>query len=95
MVPAPRGPIAGPGICGDVTDIPSDVMAWLRLAGFLAGWLVVHWFFELRVDRQAAQAMGPGAKEGLREMLAANDTHIPWLSTHPPTRWRLRMVSDE
>ena len=77
------------------TDIPSDVMAWLRLAGFLGGWLVVHWFFELRVDRQAAQAMGSGATEGLREMLAANDTHIAWLSVHPPTRWRLRMVSDE
>ena len=77
------------------TDIPSDVMAWFRLAGFLGGWLVVHWFFELRVDRQAAQAMGPGATEGLREMLAANDTHIPWLSVHPPTRWRLRMVGGE
>jgi hypothetical protein len=78
-----------------VTDSPSDAMAWLSLAGFLVGWLFVHWFFELRVDRQAAQAMGPGATEGLREILLAHATPISWLSAQPPTRWRLRMVGGE
>jgi hypothetical protein len=74
-------------------DTPSDVLVWLELAGFLAGWLVVHWYFELRVDRQAAQALGVGAAEGLREVLAASAAPVGWLSLHPPIRWRLQMVA--
>jgi hypothetical protein len=76
-------------------DTPSDAMAWLGLAGFLVGWLAMHWFFELRADRQAAQAMGPGAAVGLREVLVANATPIGWLSVHPPIRWRLHMVGGD
>lgn len=73
-------------------DTPSDGMTWLSLAGFLVVWLVMHWFFELRADRQAAQSMGYGAAVGLREVLAANATAIGWLSLQPPIRWRLHMV---
>ena len=74
-------------------DTPSDALAWLDLAEFLVGWLAVHWIFELRADRQAAQALGPGAAEGLREVLVATATPIAWLSLHPPIRWRLYMVA--
>lgn len=74
---------------------PTDALAWLELAGFLAGWLVVHWFFELRADRQAAVAMGAGATEGLQEMLAATAPPVAWLSLHPPIRWRLQRVTGE
>lgn len=73
-------------------DFPSDVRTWLGLAGFLAAWLAVHWIFELRVDRQAAQALGSGAEEGLREVLAASASPVGWLSAQPPLRWRLRML---
>lgn len=73
-------------------DIPSSLLEWLGLGGFLAAWLAVHWFLELRVDRQAAQIMGSGAEEGLRELLAATATSPGWLSAQPPLRWRLRML---
>lgn len=76
-------------------DTPSDALAWLGLAGFLVGWLAMHWFFELRADRQAAQALGAGAAEGLQEVLAANATPVSWLSVHPPIRWRLHMVAGD
>jgi len=75
-------------------DTPSDALAWLGLAGFLVCWLAIHWFFELRADRQAAYALGTGAEEGLREILVANAPPVGWLSVQPPTRWRLRMVAD-
>ncbi len=75
-------------------DIPSDVRAWLGLAGFLAAWLAVHWVIELRVDRHAAQALGSGAQEGLQEILAASATSVGWLSAQPPLRWRLRMLGN-
>ncbi len=74
---------------------PSDALAWLGLAGFLVVWLAVHWFFELRADRQAAQALGAGAAEGLREVLLASATPVGWLSLHPPIRWRLHMVAGD
>ena len=74
---------------------PVDVVAWLELAGFLAGWLVLHWFFELRVDRQAAVAMGVGAIEGLRELLVVTAPPVAWLTLHPPVRWRLQQVTVE
>ena len=76
-------------------DIPSDAMAWLGLAGFLVGWLAMHWFFELRADRQAAQAMGYGAAMGLREVLAANVTPAGLFSMQPPIRWRLHRVGGD
>ena len=76
-------------------DTPWDAPIWLGLAGFLVGWLAVHWFFELRADRQAAQALGPGAAEGLREVLEASATPIGWLSLQPPIRWRLHMVAGD
>ena len=76
-------------------DTPSDTRAWLGLAEFFAGWLVIHWLFELRADHQAAQAVGNGAAMGLREILAANVTPIGWLSMQPPIRWRLHMVGDD
>jgi hypothetical protein len=72
---------------------PTDAVAWLELAGFLAGWLVLHWFFELRVDRQAAVAMGAGANEGLRELLVVTAPPVAWLTLHPPVRWRLQQVT--
>jgi len=74
-------------------DTPSDALAWLGLAGFLLGWLVMHWFFELRADRQAAQALGPEAAEGLRQVLLASAARTGWLSVQPPIRWRLHMVT--
>jgi len=74
-------------------DTPSDALAWLGLAGFLVGWLAMHWFFELRVDRQAAQALGSAAAEGLREVLVASASPVGWLSAQPPLRWRLHMVA--
>jgi hypothetical protein len=74
-------------------DTPSNALAWLGLAGFLLGWLVLHWFFELRADRQAAQVLGPVAAEGLRQVLLASATHAGWLSVQPPIRWRLYTVS--
>jgi hypothetical protein len=52
----------------------------------------MHWFFELRADRQAARIMGFGAQEGLHEMLRATGSPLGWLSAQPPIRWRLRMV---
>lgn len=77
-----------------LSSMPSDALAWLELAGFLAGWLALHWFFELRADRKAAQALGPGAAAGLREVLVATAPPIGWLSVQPPIRWRLHMVGD-
>lgn len=75
-------------------DTPADTFAWFSLGGFLFGWLIVHWFFELRADHQAAQAMGVDeAAQGLREMLAVTTTSASWLSVHPPIRWRLYMVA--
>jgi len=74
-------------------DTPSDALAWLGLTGFLLGWLVLHWFFELRADRQAAQALGPVAAEGLQQVLLASAAHASWLSVQPPIRWRLYTVS--
>jgi len=76
-------------------DIPSNAQAWLGLAGFLAARLAMHWVFELRVDRQAAHALGSGAEEGLREVLAASATSVSWLSAQPPLRWRLRMLAGD
>ena len=78
-----------------LSSTPSYALAWLGLAGFLAGWLVMHWFFELRADRKAAQALGLGAAEGLREVLAATAPPVGWLSVQPPIRWRLHMVAGE
>ncbi len=75
-----------------LSDVPEGFMAWLGLFGFLAGWLVVHWAFELRADREAARAMGVGAMAGLLEVLAATAAPGAWLSVRPPLRWRLRMV---
>jgi len=76
-------------------DIPSSPLEWLGTAGFLAAWLAVHWFFELRVDRQAARSLGSGAEEGLREVLAASASPVGWLSAQPPLRWRLRMLGGD
>jgi len=76
-------------------DTPWDVTTWLGSAGFLVCWLAIHWFFELRADRQAAQALGLGAEEGLREVLVANASPVGWLSVQPPVRWRLHMVADD
>lgn len=76
-----------------IPDTPSSMLAWLGLAGFLLGWLAVHWFFELRADSKAAQALGPAAAEGLRELWAASASTAGWLSVQPPIRWRLRMVA--
>jgi hypothetical protein len=75
-----------------LSDIPEGVMAWLGLFGFLTGWLVVHWAFELRADREAARAMGVDAMAGLQEVLVATAAPGAWLSVRPPLRWRLRMV---
>ncbi|MFA5170653.1 MAG: hypothetical protein WC426_03725 [Sulfuriferula sp.] len=75
-------------------DTPADTFAWFSLGGFLLGWLIVHWFFELRADHQAAQVMGADeATQGLRELLAVTTTSANWLSVHPPVRWRLYMVT--
>ncbi len=75
-----------------LSDTPESLMAWLGLAGFLTGWLVLHWVFELRADREAARAMGQSATAGLQEVLAATVAPGTWLSVRPPLRWRLRMV---
>ncbi|MHB1677740.1 MAG: hypothetical protein ACYCSS_09425 [Sulfuriferula sp.] len=74
-------------------DTPSNALAWLGLAGFLLGWLALHWFFELRADRRAAQIMGLGAAEGLREILSADAMASRRFSLHPPVRWRLQTVA--
>lgn len=76
-------------------DTPSNTMAWLGLAEFLLGWLVVHWLFELRADRQAAQVVGRGAAVGLREVITAHAAPVGWLSVQPPIRWRLYMVDSD
>lgn len=75
-----------------VPATPADLTTWLRVAVILAGWLVVHWVFELRADRQAARAMGEGAETGLREVLAGSAPRAAWLSVQPPLRWRLHIV---
>ena len=78
-----------------LADMPSSVRDWLVLIGFLAGWLVLHWLFELHVDRQAAQAIGEGATQGLQEMLAATAPPVAGLTVHPQIRWRLRAVAGQ
>jgi len=70
----------------------SDWRAWLNMSGWLVAWLVLHWSFELLVDRRAAQAMGPGAVQGLKEVMAASATRLGWLSMRPPERWRLQFI---
>ena len=75
-----------------LSDVPESIMAWLGLFGLLVGWLVLHWVFELRADREAARAMESGAVAGLREVLAATAAPGAWLSVRPPLRWRLHMV---
>ncbi len=76
-----------------IPGIPSGALAWLELVVFLVGWLALHWLFEMLADRKAAQALGHGAGEGLREMLVASAAPVGWLSMQPPIRWRLRMVA--
>lgn len=72
---------------------PTDALAWLDFTAFLIIWLFLHWFFELRADYQAAQAVGKaGAEEGLRELLLAFNKPFGF-SMHPPTRWRLYVVA--
>jgi Zn-dependent protease with chaperone function len=70
----------------------SDWRAWLDMTGWLTGWLALHWYFELSVDRKAARVMGPGAVQGLKEVMEATATQLSWLSFHPPERWRLQSV---
>lgn len=74
-------------------DAPSSILAWIGLAGFLLLWLIMHWLFELRADSKAANAAGPTAAEGLRQLLAASASPSGWLSLQPPIRWRLHMVA--
>lgn len=76
-----------------LSDVPESIMAWLGLFGFLAGWLLLHWIFELLADRKAARAMGAGATAGLLEVLAATAVPGHRLSVRPPLRWRLRAVA--
>jgi hypothetical protein len=76
-----------------ITDTPSSILAWLALAGFFLGWLLMHWFFELRADSKAAQALGPAAAAGLRELWQATASTPGWLSVQPPIRWRLYIVT--
>ncbi len=80
------------GLTVMLPDTPTGPVAWLSVAGFLAGWLAIHWFFELRADFQAAQAMRHGADAGLREVLAAGTAPAGWLFAQPPIRWRMHMV---
>jgi hypothetical protein len=74
-------------------ETPWNAMVWLGSAGFIVCWLAIHWFFELRANHQAAQALGLGAEEGLREIMVANASPIGWLSVQPPVRWRLHVVT--
>jgi hypothetical protein len=80
-----------------IPDTPSSILAWLELAGFLMCWLLMHWFFELRADSKAAQALGPAAAEGLRELwqaTASTPGATPvWLSLQAPIRWRMHIVA--
>lgn len=76
-----------------IQDIPSSIPAWLALAGLLLGWLLMHWLFELRADSKAAQALGPAAAEGLRELLQATASAPGWLSMQAPIRWRLHILA--
>jgi len=76
-----------------IPDTPSSILAWLELAGFLMAWLLMHWFFELRADSKAAQALGPAAAEGLRELLQASASTPGLLSVQAPIRWRLYIVA--
>lgn len=77
-----------------IPDTLSSILAWLELAGFLMGWLLMHWFFELRADSKAAQALGPVTAEGLRELWQATASTAGRLSVQPPIRWRLHIVAD-
>ncbi|MDR3390761.1 MAG: hypothetical protein P4L77_03415 [Sulfuriferula sp.] len=74
-------------------DTPADMSDWFGLGGFLLGWLILHWIFELRADYQAAQAIGNEAAQGLRELLAATAKSDGWFAVHPPLRWRWYMVA--
>lgn len=76
-----------------IPDTPSSILAWLALAGFLLGWLLMHWFFELRADSKAAQALGPAAAEGLRELLQATASTPGLRLMQAPIRWRLHIVA--
>jgi len=71
---------------------PKGLATWFALGGFLLFWLLLHWFFELDADRQAARMLGAGAGDGLREALAATASPVAWLSPGPPLNWRLRVV---
>ena len=65
-------------------DTPSDAPTWLGLAGFLVGWLAVHWFFELRADRQAAQALGPAQQKGCGKFWRPVQRPSAGFRLHPP-----------
>jgi hypothetical protein len=73
-------------------DDPKSVSTWLAACGFLIIWLMVHWAFELDVDRCAARVMGGGAADALRDVLAVTNPRADWLTTQPPLAWRLRAV---
>jgi len=84
-------------VLGFTVLLPNDYgspATWYATAGFLGLWLLLHWFFELDADRRAARMMGPGASEGLHEVVAATATPLDRLSPRPPLHWRLRAVAD-
>lgn len=75
-----------------VPDTPEGFVAWLTLGGFLLIWLLLHWYFELDADRQAARLVGMGASPGLFEVLAATASPLGRLSLSPPLAWRMRAI---
>jgi Zn-dependent protease with chaperone function len=74
--------------------IPNDPsrIAWPPTLAGLAAWLALHWFMELRADRQAAQSLGVGAPAALAQLELAVASRVSWLNLHPPRRWRERAV---
>jgi hypothetical protein len=75
-----------------VPDSPTNLAAWLGVAGILSLWLLLHWTFELDADRQAARMLDADASEGLREVEAATRSPLGWLTPQPPMPWRLRAI---
>ena len=79
-------------LTGMLTDTPTSTKDWLGLAGLLLGWLALHWYFELRADRQAARLLEADALEGLRAVLSAQASPARTMFLQPPARWRLRLL---
>jgi Zn-dependent protease with chaperone function len=76
-------------------DTPDSLASWLELGALLLVWLLLHWYFELDADRQAAKLMGADAGVGLSEVDMALASPMGRLNLSPPLAWRMRVVGGQ